>query len=175
MISQKEDYCWYSRRSYWLLKFPYCKSDKQLLLANIVFFLIFLQLLGRVLLPWWSLVFQRHEKPRAWRGWRKPINKEAKYHLAPYGNQDNCWHSSDHLCRTFSCRQSNDQLPQMVDHDNQSQALIRWVLGFELSSFWKRGFRGVSPPTPSRSQPFWWTPLHSPGAEPTKFWWASGA
>jgi len=31
--------------------------------------------------------------------------------------------------------QSNDQLPQMVDPDNQSQALIRWVLGFELSLF----------------------------------------
>ena len=50
-ISQKEDHYWYSRRSHWFVKFPYCKNDKQILLANIVFFLIFLQLLGRVLLP----------------------------------------------------------------------------------------------------------------------------
>ena len=47
-IRQKEDHYWYSRRSHWFVKFPYCKNDKQILLANIVFFLIFLQLLGRV-------------------------------------------------------------------------------------------------------------------------------
>ena len=47
-ISQEADCFWYSRRSHWFLKFPYCKNDKQILLANIVFFLIFLQLLGRV-------------------------------------------------------------------------------------------------------------------------------
>ena len=47
-IRQKADCYWYSRRSHWFVKFPYCKNDKQILIANIVFLLISLQLLGRV-------------------------------------------------------------------------------------------------------------------------------
>ena len=43
-IRQKVDFYWYSRRSHWFVKFPYYKNDKQVLIANIVFFLIFLQL-----------------------------------------------------------------------------------------------------------------------------------
>ena len=33
---------------------------------------------------------------------------------------------------------------------------------------------GAAPLTPSRSQPFWWAPLHSFGENPARFWWASG-
>ena len=47
-VRQKDDWYWYSRRSHWFVKFPYCKNDKQVLIANIVFFLILLQLLSKV-------------------------------------------------------------------------------------------------------------------------------
>ena len=47
-IRQKADCYWYSRRSHWFVKFPYCKNDKQILLVNIVFFLLFLQLFSRL-------------------------------------------------------------------------------------------------------------------------------
>ena len=50
-VRQKENRYWYSRRSHWFIKFPYCKNDKQILIANIALFLIFLQLLSRVFLP----------------------------------------------------------------------------------------------------------------------------
>ena len=37
-VNQKDDCYWYSRRSHWFIKFPYCKNDMQILIANIVFF-----------------------------------------------------------------------------------------------------------------------------------------
>ena len=48
-FEQKTDYYRYSRTSYWFLKFPFCKNDKQLLIANIVITLIFLQILGSIM------------------------------------------------------------------------------------------------------------------------------
>ena len=43
-IRQKVDCYRHSRSSHWFIKFPYYKNDKQVLIANIVFFLTFLQL-----------------------------------------------------------------------------------------------------------------------------------
>ena len=50
-ISQKADHYWFSRRSHWFIKFPYCKNDKQIFIANIAFLLIFFQVLSSVLVP----------------------------------------------------------------------------------------------------------------------------
>lgn len=49
-FEQKTDYYRYSRTSYWFLKFPFCKNDKQVLIANIVITLIFIQILGSIVL-----------------------------------------------------------------------------------------------------------------------------
>ena len=38
----------FSRRSYWFIRFPYCKTDKQIAIANIVALIIFLQVIGRI-------------------------------------------------------------------------------------------------------------------------------
>ena len=48
-FDQKTDYYWYSRTSHWFIKFPFCKNDKQLLIANILFALIFFQVLGSIM------------------------------------------------------------------------------------------------------------------------------
>ena len=47
-FEQKTDYYRYSRTSYWFIKFPFCKNDKQILIANILFILIFFQVLGSI-------------------------------------------------------------------------------------------------------------------------------
>ena len=48
-FDQKTDYYWYSRTSHWFIKFPFCKNDKQVLIANILFALIFFQVLGSIM------------------------------------------------------------------------------------------------------------------------------
>ena len=48
-FEQKTDYYQYSRTSYWFIKFPFCKNDKQVLIANILFILIVFQVLGSVM------------------------------------------------------------------------------------------------------------------------------
>ena len=57
-VNQKDDCYWYSRRSHWFIKFPYCKNDMQILIANIVFFLIFLQILVKVIIPLFFTILQ---------------------------------------------------------------------------------------------------------------------
>ena len=47
-VKQKENGYWYSRTSYWFIRFPYCKNDTQILVANIVALIIMLQVIGRI-------------------------------------------------------------------------------------------------------------------------------
>ena len=48
-FGQKTDYYRYSRRSHWFINFPFCKNDKQVLITNILFALIFFQVLGSIM------------------------------------------------------------------------------------------------------------------------------
>ena len=55
-IRQKENWYWYSRRSHWFIKVPFCKKDKRILTANIIFLFIAMQATGSIILALLSLV-----------------------------------------------------------------------------------------------------------------------
>ena len=55
-IRQKENWYWYSSRSHWFIKVPFCKNDKQILTENIIFLFITVQATGSIIFALLSLV-----------------------------------------------------------------------------------------------------------------------
>ena len=49
VIKWKENGYWYSRTSYWFIRFPYCKNDKEILIANIIVWIIVFPFLLKIL------------------------------------------------------------------------------------------------------------------------------
>lgn len=46
---------WFSRQSFWFIRFSFCKTDQQLAFANIVALIIVLQVIGRLFYSFMSL------------------------------------------------------------------------------------------------------------------------
>ncbi len=57
-VKQNSDHYWYWRRSHWFIRFPFCKNDKLILIANILFTLIFLLVLSNLMVRLQPLIFQ---------------------------------------------------------------------------------------------------------------------
>ena len=56
-IRQNENGYFYSLSSHWFMNLPFCENDKQLLLVNIIFLLIFVQVVGRIVFTLASFLF----------------------------------------------------------------------------------------------------------------------
>lgn len=56
-VIKKKNAYWHSRTSHWFIRFPYCKNDKQVLIANIVVCIIAFPLLLKILSALVGLAF----------------------------------------------------------------------------------------------------------------------